>query len=258
MTKKQEAEEKRPGCLGRIKGKGKIIAFLVGVTLVAFVCLGGVLSSAFWQTDVLKAEIAPACDGEKVPQAALYQEGPGPHPIEVLESGRRLWATLPEGWQPTSVPETELVACVGPWEEYRLQVCPYQGGPDITRYGYRRKVTLRTARTAEFIASETFTGDPPRECKKYEDPSLETLKGKRNLDRDEVLAWLGPYVVPGQGYGSAPDAEEQERYSAPTAEPVATLPEPPTAPVAGQPPPLAEPTRGPSEEPPSGPPTGPR
>jgi hypothetical protein len=142
-------------------------------------------------------------------------------------------------WQPASVEETELVACVGPAEKYVLQVCPYSGGTSTTRYAYRREVTVVSAKTAEIIDSATFKGEAPRACREWEERSLETLKRSKELDRNEVLAWLSEYVVPGQEADSAPYSEEQqpkaEHSSEPRAQPVATVPEPPTASMEIQP-----------------------
>lgn len=229
-----------------------VVGLVIAVGLSAFVYTAS------------QVEVGPACYGQGVASSAPYSEGPGPHPVEVLHLGRRMWdpaiptirySPLPTSWRPASAEDTELVACVGRLEKYVIQTCTYRGGSDVTRYGYRRQVTLVTARTGEIIASETFAGEPPRSCRQTEERSVRTLKGSKLVDPDEVWGWLSEYVVPGQEYGSGPDVEQpllpdvrpEPSSAAPTEEPVpdeVSGQEPPAVPEEVQP----EPPEPPVEE----------
>lgn len=182
-----------------------VVGFVIVAGLSAFIFIGS------------QVEVASACSGRGVVAAAAYREGPGPHPVEILHFGRRIWdpvipatwySRIPESWPPASVEETELVACVDPVEKYVIEICQYRGGPDITRYGYRLQVTLVTARTGEIVASETFKGEPPRQCKQFEDSSVGKLTGNKLVDPDEVWQWLGEYVDSGQEYQFGSDDEQ--------------------------------------------------
>jgi hypothetical protein len=182
--------------------------------VVGFVIVAGLSAFIFISSQV---EVASACSGRGVAAAAAYSEGPGSHPVEVLYFGRRIWnpmipttwySPIPESWRPASVEETELVACVDSVEKYVIEICQYRGGPDITRYGYRRQVTLVTARTGEVVASETFRGEPPRQCNQFEDSSIGKLTGSKLVDPDEVWQWLGGYVDSDQDYQFGADAEQ--------------------------------------------------
>jgi hypothetical protein len=143
-----------------------------------------------------QVEIDPACYGQGVVASATYSEGQVPHPVEIVHYGRRIWYWrwfLPGSWLPASVEETELVACVGPVEEYVIETCQYYGS-SVTRYGYKRQVVLRTAKTGEIVASETFRGESPSRCKQTEESSTTKLKGSRWINPNELREWLREYV----------------------------------------------------------------
>jgi hypothetical protein len=139
------------------------------------------------------AAFAPVCQGEGVASAASYNGGTGPHPVVVLEDGKRTSNIgAPKGWLPTSVESTELVACAGPSEKYVMETCSYVGGAEIKRYGYQQEVQLFAAQTGELIVAETVQGASPRSCGQVEERSVKSLTGKNVVLWD----WLQRYVEP--------------------------------------------------------------
>lgn len=164
---------------------------------LVFALLGTAIATGLQAWSVSSwVEVAPACKGQPVVEAAPYG-GSGPHRLKVLREGEPIGhSVMPADWQAESAKDTELVACIGPPERYVIHICRYHGGPNVTRYGHRRTVTLVIASTGETLASRTFEGEPPRKCQEKERRSLEKLVGSRSIDMDEVRKWLSAYVVP--------------------------------------------------------------
>lgn len=168
---------------------------------------GGLVIASLTTVSIALATQVPVssiCNGLSVAAAAPYAGGPGPHPVEVVHNGRRIWYPPVAGWQPASTEETELVACVGGIEQYEIQTCSYVGGPDIIRYGYRREVTLLAAESGELIATAAFEGAPPRQCSQTEERSVRTLRGEKQIDTDELWTWLSAWIYPA---AAAPDPD---------------------------------------------------
>lgn len=178
-----------------------VVQAVVGCVL-GILCVGGlftwfytslerkpVLRAAYWEA------IAPACDGQGIYGAEPYGQPSSVRHIVALRGGKQEWySEMPAEWLPDSVATTQLVACVSERERYTIEVCRYTGS-DVTRYGYRREVTLVSAETGEEIASETFTGKPPRACQGTERVSLTKLTGK-DVTFGAVSDWLSRYVEP--------------------------------------------------------------
>jgi len=158
-----------------------------GLLLAAALVLGLAIAT--------REKVGAACSGAGLADAAEYSRGPGPHPIEAMHDGRRIWLPPDKSWRPASIAETELVACVGPVEQYVIEVCQYSGGNNLTRYGFRRRVILLAARTGEVLASETFAGEWPRACRPTEQWWVWWLWGGTRIDAGAVWEWLSPWVT---------------------------------------------------------------
>jgi hypothetical protein len=156
----------------------------------------------------VESALANVCTGQGVSEAAAYARGEAPHPIVLLsESGEHhAWSDgLPAEWYPAGVSDVQLVACIGTETEQTIEVCHYNG-PDITRYTNQLTVRLVEARTGRTLASQTFTGDPPRECRHSEDYDLTRLEGPE-IDLSVVQGWLSNYVLSSGGAGMIDDFE---------------------------------------------------
>ena len=165
-------------------------------------------SAASWNSvrlesleQILEA-MAEVCDGTGVPEAAAYPGEAWPHPLVVLmETGEAPdWYYNLEGWHPTAIRFTELVACAGEEEERLIQTCYYQsfgGGwaPPIERFQYQQTVRLVAARTGYTVATITLQGDPPRHCQSTEPWNLTRLEGT-HIGSGEIREWLERYVAP--------------------------------------------------------------
>jgi len=122
--------------------------------------------------------------------------------------GYHAWGEgVPDAWNSLGVLFTELVACVAPEEETRIQLCPYNG-PDIERFRYQVTVRLRSASTGSVIATGTLQGDPPRECRYSEPYSLVRLEGT-HVTYEQFADWLTTY----QGTPAAPGGGEITQFA---------------------------------------------
>jgi hypothetical protein len=128
----------------------------------------------------LVAVFGPACGGDGVARATPYrQAAPGPHPVVVMwERGGAMpmSSKVPQRWMPTSLDDTELVACGSPISKKVIEVCDYLG-PDITRYRATQMFTVRAARTGKVVGSFTLSADP-RRCMTSEPYDLTQLVGE--------------------------------------------------------------------------------
>jgi hypothetical protein len=142
------------------------------------------------------------CSGQGIAEAAAYQ-GDGPHLLVLISSDgeSHAWSgRLPDSWDPDSVGEVELVACVYPEGERSIEVCRYDG-PDITRYRHEMEIRLLAAQTGRPVASTVLSGNDPRACRLMEDHDLVRLEGT-HVSYDDVEAWLRGYAD-GASQGSA-------------------------------------------------------
>lgn len=175
--------------------KTLIIAFLGLVLLVAVPLL--------WLRARRSAALEPyaaVCNGIGLTQAARYTGGPGPHPIVFLASNGTpgAWSDeLPEGWEPETLTEVELVAC-GEEEEVLLDICPYAGGSDIRRYQYSAHIVLRSAATGEQLGLLVIAGESPRRCAAEESVNISRIDGS-HVDFEQIRQWLSDYVETGNG-----------------------------------------------------------
>ena len=148
------------------------------------------LNAEYWE------RVAQACQGNKITDAAFYNDKSHLHHIVAVAEGKEIWySRMPLEWLPESISTTELIVCVGEKELYTIEICRYVGGSDIARYGYKREIKLIAAQTNEVIALETFSGEPPRKCKLHELPTVTKLYGD-DVGFYHVENWLSAYVDP--------------------------------------------------------------
>jgi hypothetical protein len=147
------------------------------------------------------AALADVCSWQGVEGAAAY-EGADPHPVVLVASDgmNHAWSDqLPDAWEPESLADVELVACVHPEREVAIEVCQYNG-PDITRYRNEVEIRLMAARTGAQVAATVVRGTDPRECQQMEDYDLVRLEGS-HVSYDDVEAWLRLHA---EGAAAAP------------------------------------------------------
>ncbi len=185
--------------------KKTFIVAIIGLVLL-------VTASYLWFKMRRSAELelyAEVCKGNGLAEATPYLGGPGPHPIVFLapDGTPGTWSDeLPDGWEPETPAEAELVAC-GEEEEMLLEVCPYAGGSDIRRYQYTAHIVLRSAATGEQLSLLTIQGEPPRTCATEESVNVSRIDGS-HIDFEQVKPWLSGYVETGNGvmFTSVPTA----------------------------------------------------
>lgn len=145
------------------------------------------------------AALAPACSGIPVAGSGSMVTSGGPinHLVLLDASGQPLDMThwLPDSWQPASLADAELVACV-PIEPTRtvLQVCPYYGS-DITRYAVTRDFKVVEASSGRTVAAFAITAEP-RICHSTEIDGVTELEG--TIVPDVVIAHLAGLVEHGR------------------------------------------------------------
>jgi hypothetical protein len=111
-------------------------------------------------------DLAPACRGVAVPQAAPYDpQGRGPRRLVFLfDSGklRRDWQEmLDEDWAAEKVQHTELVVVVSKDQKSLLGVQYYpNGAPPISRYRYDLYIRVVAAKTGRVLARNHFVSTP--------------------------------------------------------------------------------------------------
>jgi len=183
-----------------MKGQVLPILALVGVGVVGIV---GCETGPHVEQELVDA-LSQVCAGQGVEQAAPYTEGPGPHPIVLLDSSGKShsWTDkLPIEWWPASVNATELVACVGEEQEVEIETCRYEPGADVARYRYELELRVVEARTGQTLAftdlypnPAVLRGSDPRECAGVERMGLTRLEGS-HVPFDKLRRRLGAYVL---------------------------------------------------------------
>lgn len=133
----------------------------------------------------------------------------GTHAIMIIQMDAdggmsRNLITYPRDWQPDTLGQTALVACISPQQEILLESCDYdaEGEADsanyIERYQYQVQATLYEAQNGDPLSDELFYGSVPAPC---EDDPLFNGDGQvmarhgRAVDDDDIEAWLREYVV---------------------------------------------------------------
>jgi len=193
----------------------RILLSLLAVAVLAGVLIGGTAWLEKRQRKVqyqarreMETQLEAVCAGESVPGAAPYSQTPGLHRVLYVKQtpvGHRanfFSYRTPAPWEPETLTESELVACIVE-QEVELQRCPYdlEDGrkSTIIRVQYQAVVTLRAAQSGAIIAtSEVMTGGLPRECEKHEEFKATELTRYRGGARpnEAIDAWLKAYVEP--------------------------------------------------------------
>jgi hypothetical protein len=151
--------------------------------------------------------ILPACLGEGVDQAAIYNpDQPGIHPLRAVTTGsspNRWDKNIPADWLAESVNDLELVICIDDEVEKEIERCEYigKGNLFVTRHQHKRTVRLVEAKTGTMVATHTFFGPLPRECNDIEFFSTSEQEQGKELDggiveitRIDLVLWLRPFV----------------------------------------------------------------
>jgi hypothetical protein len=154
------------------------------------------------ELDPILEAMAPVCFEQGILKAGSFSGSP-PHKIILLNSSgdKHTWSySLPKHWWPTSIEETQLVACASEQKKETLSSCTYILIPSsqtayLNRIGWRMKVELREARTGFIIAStELYTPLPacPSTWTFNGTNSTQELKDKVKLT--DLEEWLRLYV----------------------------------------------------------------
>jgi len=170
---------------------------LVAVTIaVAVVSSGCASDESRPSIEEIADAVSPACRGERVAEAG--EDAPisaSPAKLVLLqEDGRpHAWAEeIPSEWSPATVAEVGLVVCAQSEVQYHeIEVCPYLGGPDITRYTAVLGIRLVAPHTGEVMLEEELRAFP-RHCQAEEHAELTRLAGQ--LGAAELTAALAPFV----------------------------------------------------------------
>ncbi|MCJ7695974.1 MAG: hypothetical protein MUO40_11205 [Anaerolineaceae bacterium] len=78
-------------------------------------------------------------------------------------------------------------------EAVLIETCTYMG-PNIERYQKKYNISIVCAKTGEILAENTFTSEPPRECKQSEVFDITKLNGA--FDYGPIVEWLRQTVEP--------------------------------------------------------------
>ena len=126
---------------------------------------------------VFPEDLAPACKGKAIPQAAHFDAQSGkPHRLVFLyESGllHEKWQELvKEEWQADTVSNTELIVVVGKDKETFLSIQTYpNGAPPVRRFKYELDVRVVAAKTGQVVGRNRFAATP-RPVRRLEDWGL--------------------------------------------------------------------------------------
>lgn len=172
-----------------------LFTFLFGA-LIVFLALrtaGGMRRSE--EVVASYAVMLPACDGEPVAGAPVYEAGEdGPHPVVVLRRAGAGWApdptALPVGWQPAQPESAELVLCLEASLPLTAPACDDAEATMV--YGYATTARLVAAATAGETARTTLNSSPDPGCWESE---LEAAP----LSNEQIQGWLAPFVDAGGG-----------------------------------------------------------
>jgi hypothetical protein len=143
--------------------------------------------------------VGSACAGVGVALAASVDTtGDTQNHLVVLdEAGARSgWtASPPATWWPPTLADTELVACISPVDTSEIiEVCPYTGGSDITRYRATVTVQVMEASSGRLLTSFTVSGDA-RACHQTEVVTTTELFG--TVDWPAIEAHLAGLIRTG-------------------------------------------------------------
>jgi hypothetical protein len=162
----------------------KTFAFIFALSGVAFLVLGYQTGLFEWEADENETaataveqqpsdggsrfpdDLAPACRGGAVPQAAAYDRKSGrPHRLAFLRDDGTLRAEwqemLDEEWAAEKVEQTELVVVLSKDQKNLLGVQHYpNGAPPISRYQYDLSIRVVAAKTGQVLARNHFTSTP--------------------------------------------------------------------------------------------------
>ncbi len=147
-------------------------------------------------TPSILSKFSSVCGGGANTNSAPYNGTGKTHLIVLLNSSGDVhkWSDdLPADWWPNSEQDVELVACLDKERVSRIQRCSYSGGSDIERFRLTVDVTLREAQTGNIVASMSFYGSSPRQCKLVEDESTTRLVGG-HVQVSDVMNWLESFV----------------------------------------------------------------
>jgi hypothetical protein len=136
------------------------------------------------------APILPACDGEAIVRAPVYEsQAARRHPVVLLRRAGPTWApdpaALPAAWMPEQPAAAELVLCLEAALPLTTPAC--DGEQPARVYGYASTARLVAAATGEAVASTTLTSAPDPGCWQTE---LEALP----VTNEQIQAWLAPFV----------------------------------------------------------------
>lgn len=147
--------------------------------------------------DTIWERLKSVCLKDGVSEAALYNGDSTFHPIVAYRTKKDTIfykGKLPGNWQPMALRFSELVACIGEEKEDLIQTCQYTMNYEITRYGYRIDVTIKSAKTSEKVGERTFWGEPPSDCPETTSNSRSITGG--HVKDEDITAWLRTYVNP--------------------------------------------------------------
>jgi hypothetical protein len=160
-------------------------------TLIVFLALrtaGGMRRSE--EVVATYAAALPACDGEPVAGAPVYEPGEdGPHLVVLLRRAGAGWApdpaVLPAVWGPTQPTAAELVLCLEASLPLTAPACDEVSSGMV--YGYAATARLVAAATAVEVARTTLNSAPDPGC-------WESEPEAQPVSNEQIEAWLAPYV----------------------------------------------------------------
>lgn len=141
-------------------------------------------------------DLAAACRGQDIPQAAPFREANTLHPAVGFRQRGGEWvldpAAVPRSWQPDSVARAQLVLCLEEAQLLGVPRCtPDETGALPTRvYGQSLEARLITPADGQVFAADTLRSAPDPGCwsagNEPQAPSVST---------DQLRDWLEEYVT---------------------------------------------------------------
>lgn len=145
------------------------------------------------------AALMPLRQKKGIPEAASYDPNrPGIHPIVILASkDQDGWNnSLPNGWLPSHISQTELVAIIN-YKEVVVERANYYGKggkvESIPRIRVDIETVVREARTGKDVATSTFYGFEPPPFPPRLPLYKQAIYGS-SVAYDTVYAWLKQFV----------------------------------------------------------------
>jgi hypothetical protein len=149
--------------------------------------------------EAILAAFSSICNqGGGVEEAAQFASGAGIRPVILTtDSGQPhdWYKDLPDTYKPLAIRLTQLIVCIDPEKEVKIQTCPYIDGPDIERYQYQVRVRLIRARSGQVVAVKELRGTAPRACEQKEFVSTVRLDGS-HVAYSELADWIMTYISP--------------------------------------------------------------